>query len=299
MKTKLKALSSIFRFTVVLIVLCIVPSGAFASENNPIFAPAQNITEENFTEIQGDMLDSISEQIAELQSFYTNVSEASNASELQEILSIHLPLIKYASDGMNKEPCGISGFDLFQVENVTDYNYTDFQLKIVDYLGNMTEMLKAEQTNIAEAGDDERAKEIGETIADLEYLSTNVNATSDAAEMQKVILTYMKTQADKSLEKEIEHLEDNVSDIENTTDDINGNITELNDRISELTAQREKINGAEFLEDLKSIMPSSQAMPGMDFWNLMRCGGCNCPLYHPEKTQENNTDNSTKSLSEK
>ncbi|MDD2637084.1 MAG: hypothetical protein PHW82_16455, partial [Bacteroidales bacterium] len=77
MKVKTKVLNSIYRFTAVMIVLCILPVGAFASENKSAFTPGENITDENFTVVQAEMLDSISEQISELQSFYTNVSEAS------------------------------------------------------------------------------------------------------------------------------------------------------------------------------------------------------------------------------
>ena len=87
MKVKTKVLNSIYRFASVMIVLCILPLGAFASENKPAFTPGDNITDENFTDVQAEMLDSISEQISELQSFYTNVSEASSASDLQEVLS--------------------------------------------------------------------------------------------------------------------------------------------------------------------------------------------------------------------
>ena len=91
MKIKTKALHSIYRFAAVMLVLCTLTSGAFASENKPAFTPAENITDENFADVQSEMLESINDQIAELQSFYTNVSEASDASELQEVLSSNKP----------------------------------------------------------------------------------------------------------------------------------------------------------------------------------------------------------------
>jgi hypothetical protein len=43
------------------------PLGAFSSENKPAFTPSENITDENFADVQAGMLESISEQIAELQ----------------------------------------------------------------------------------------------------------------------------------------------------------------------------------------------------------------------------------------
>jgi len=151
---RIKSFKSFSRFAVVLMVLCTIPSGAFASENNPKYGPAWNITEENFTDVQADLLESISEQIAELQSFYSNVSEASNASDLQEILSSRRPANEcMGPHGMNMEPGemhmgpgGMHGvFGLDMVENVTDENFTDVQTEIVASLGNMTEMLEAKE----------------------------------------------------------------------------------------------------------------------------------------------------------
>ncbi len=306
MKTKAKSLISISSFAVLIMILCILPSGAFASVNNPAFTPVQNVTEENFTDVQANILASISEQIAKLQNFYDNVSEASNSSELQEVLSRHIPANGYEPTGINRrpcgicnEPCGIPEFDLYQVENVTDYNYTDIQPKIIISLENITDMLKAEQINLIKEGETERVKELGERIVNLEYLSISVSTTSNAAELQEIVLTYMKTQADNSLEKEIELIEYNVSYIESTTYELTDNITKLNDRISELTAQREKINGVKSLADLKKIMPFSQEIVGIGVVCPIQNGeweGCNCPMCNPVKTQDNNTDNNIENL---
>lgn len=64
--------------------------------------------------------------------------------------------------GVNQGPCRmpeLSGLD--QLENVTDANYTEFQIEITDSLGNMTEKLEAEQIRLKEAGEDDRAEELG------------------------------------------------------------------------------------------------------------------------------------------
>ena len=108
MKINTKLFNSISRVAAVLMVFCIIPSGAFASENKPAFAPAENITDENYADVQADLLDSLSEQIAELQSFYTNVSEASDASELQEVLASQKPASGGGPDGMNMGPGGMN-----------------------------------------------------------------------------------------------------------------------------------------------------------------------------------------------
>lgn len=302
----IKSLKPISRFVTVLMVLCILPSGAFAAENSPKFVPAQNLTEENFTDVRADILDSISEQIAELQSFYTNVSETSSASELQEVLLNQAPANGCGPDGkhrghegMNKGSCGMPGlFNLDKVENVTDDNYTDVQTEIVDSIGNMTGMLNKQLENTT---DENRTEMINEQITELEDLSTNVSAASSAAELQEVVLTHMKTQAVDSIEKEIEHIQVKVSENENRTDDSNENVTELNNKITELSTLKDDIYAAESLEDLKEIMSSSQGMPGMGLemghgmcpgQNPMQHGGYSpmCPGGMPENSADNSTE---------
>ncbi len=232
-----KLLKSIFSLAMVLIVLSIVPSGALASENgnqtnltDPMYSlradQAKNITEENFIVVQANILDSINKKITELQSLYSEVSKASNASDLQKVLFNH----RQAHEGMglggrhmghgetNQKHCRIPDlFVLNQVENVTDANYTAVQTEITDSLGNMTEILKAKQTRLKEAGEDDRSEELGERISDLQNLSNNVSEASTAAGLQDVVLIYVKTQAVYSLEKEIEHLQVKVNESEKTS----------------------------------------------------------------------------------
>lgn len=295
MKIKTKALNLIYRFAAIMMVLCIIPSGAFASENKPAFTPAESITDENYADVQAEMLDLISEQIAELQSFYTNVSEASDESELQEVLSSHMPANGCGTDG-NLGPGGMSRgfggmpglFGFVQVETMTDDNYTDVQAEMVDFLANMTEMLETEQTNLTEAGEENRAEELGERIADLKTLSGEISAASSAAELQDVVFTYIQTQAVDSLEMKIEHFEEMASDSNNMTDE---NMSEeISSRVTELTTLIEEIKGAESLEDLMEVMSSSQGMPGMGVGGPMQHGGC-CPIP-PFEAQDNSTDDS-------
>ncbi|WP_243684714.1 hypothetical protein [Methanosarcina barkeri] len=192
-------------------------------------------------------------------------------------------------------------FNLDQVANVTDDNYTDVQTDIVSSIGNMTEMLNKQLENNT---DENRTEMINEQITELEDLSTNVSAASSATELQEVVLTHMKTQAVDSIEKEIEHIQAKVSESENITDDSGENVTELNDKITELTTLMDNINATESLEDLKEIMSSSQGMPGMGHGmdhgmdhgmcpdqNPMQRGG-NFSMC-PGRITENSTDNST------
>lgn len=286
MEIKKRSLKPISRFSAVMLVLYILPSEAFASENKPSPAPPapaeniteeniteeniteENITEENFADTHEETLDSINdsinEQIAELQGFHTNLnesSEASNASELQEGLSNKTPANRHGPDAINMEPCrmdrGTGGmlrlFGFSKVERVTDGNYTDIQTEIVDFLGNMTEILIGQLTDTT---DESMTETVNEQIAELEALSSEINAASGAKELQDVILTYAKTQTVDSLEMKIEYLEEMKSKSESTTDE---NMSKGHRRsIIELNALIEEINGAESLENLMKIISSSR-----------------------------------------
>ncbi len=74
---------------------------------------------------------------------------------------------------------------------------------------------------------------------------------------------------------------------------LGGNTTELSSRITELTTLKEKISGAESLEDLKTIMSSFHGIPGVrdDMMNHGKRGGCACHMDRPDRM--NNVDNST------
>lgn len=285
---KKQALKSVAGFAVVLMILSIIPSGALASENGTSanqtnstddgfgkmipggmrhggagpdemhgmgFCPAGNITEDNFTDVQASVLDSITEKIAELQNMYSNVSEASTAEELKEALVAEKQ--EKAKDAVPSQKGGCSDKMcvpcFFEVENVTDENFTEVQAEIVDSIGNMTDKLNDKLENTT---DENMTAVLNEQITELEDLSADVSDASSAAELQEVVLTYMKAQAVDSLEKEIEHIETKVSDSENSTDDADENVTELNDRISELNALIEDINAAESFDELREIMSS-------------------------------------------
>jgi hypothetical protein len=291
---RIKVLTSIMRIVGVLMIVSIIPSCAFASENNSSnqmsdlrIEPISNVTEENFASVHTSILDSISKQITELQSFYTSVSEASNATELKEVLSSHRPSNECMGSGgmdmgsghMPMGPIEMNGFNLDAVANVTDDNFTDVQKEIIDSLGNTTGMLNDQLNNTKVSQDSNRTEEINERITEIQNLSTKVSEASTAAELKEVVFTYMQTQAVDSIDKEIGHLQTKVSESENT----GGNTTELSSRITELTTLKEKISGAESLEDLKTIMSSSYGIPGMgDPMRQEEHRGCG-PMDHPPK----------------
>ena len=317
---RIKPLKSISRIAVVLIVLSIIPSFAFASENGTqtnstnqtydlkfghAFGLLGKITEENFADVQAGILESISKKITELQSLYTDVSKASNASDLQGVLSSHRPANEcMGHDGMNMGPgqmrmgpCGMNGFNLNLVENVTDENFTDVQSEMLGSLQNMTDMLKDKQ-NHTEIGQDNRTEELNERITELQNLSTEVSKASNAAGLKEVVFTFMQTQAVDAIEKKIEHLQAKVNENENTSDGNTSN-EQISSRITELTTLKENVNGAKSLEDLKKIMSSSRGINGVGE-NSRHHGGHGRCGYHMDRhhriqdsTADNSTDNST------
>ncbi len=219
------------------------------------FCPAENITEENFTEVQTEVLNSITEKIAELQSLYNNVSETSTAEELQEVL-----LAERQANAEGAGPCGKNGFPdkmcgpcLFRVEDLTDENFTEVQTEIVDTLGNMTDMLNVQ---LEKSSDENMTEMLKGQISEFQDLSASVSGASSASELQDVVLTYMKAQAVDSIEKEIEHLETGVSENENSGEDTAGEVTKLNDKIKELTALKEDVNAAESFDEFRELMSS-------------------------------------------
>jgi hypothetical protein len=290
---RIKLLTSIMRIVGVLMIVSIIPSCAFATENNSPnqmsdmrLEPISNLTAGNFANVQTSILDSISKQITELQNLYTNISEASNATELKEVLSSHRPSNEFMGpDGMDMGPghmpmgsIEMNGFNLDEVANVTDDNFSDVQKEIIDSLGNTTDMLNDHLNDTKVSQDSNRTEEINARITEIKNISTKVSGASTAAELKEVVFTFMQTQSVDSIEKEIEHLQTKVS--ENTS----GNTTELSGRITELTTLKEKISGAESLEDLKTIMSSSHGIPGMreDMMKHGGQGGRECHMDKPD-----------------
>lgn len=277
---RIKSLISIYHIAMVLVALTVIPSCALASENglpNRMFdmrlGQGGNLTDENFANIQKSMLDSISKQITELQSFYTDVSKASNASELEGVLLNHRPAnrcfgvsrVTVRPGHMNRGFFGISAFNLDKVADVTDDNFTDVQKEIVDSLGKTTEMLKDRLNDTKVSQDSNLTAKVNERITDLQNLSTDVSKASTAAELKEVVFKYTQAQAVDSLEKEIENLQTTISNSENTS----VNTTELNNRITELTTLKEKISGAKSLEEFNTIISSYRENSGM---KIVRCG---------------------------
>jgi hypothetical protein len=132
----IKISRSIAFVLMVLIVLCIVPSFAFASENNyMVNAMEYNVASGNFSDMKAMELDSLSKQISMLQGIYANVNNASNVSELQQEMCTHIMVTSNTHMNIHRMNIG-AGFNLATVANATDANFTDVQTNITSAIQN-------------------------------------------------------------------------------------------------------------------------------------------------------------------
>ncbi|AKB18028.1 MULTISPECIES: hypothetical protein [unclassified Methanosarcina] len=316
---KKQVVKSVASFAVVLMVLSIIPYGAFALENGANtnqksatnengfgkmmpggmrhggagpdetrgmgLGPAENITEENFDDVQAEMLNSITERIAELQSMYSNVSEAATAEDLQAVLIAERQAnAERAGPGEKSgSPFEVYGPRFFEIENLTDKNFADVQTEMLDSLQNMTEKLEEIQTKLTEAGDEDRAEELEEKITEIQNLYAEISGAPTAAELKEIVFAHLQTQAIESFEKEIESLNARVTEDGNTNDE------RLEDRITEITALIADVEGAESLDELKEIMSSEMKDKKGP---MQKDGRGNMPGRHGSM-QDNSMDNGT------
>lgn len=322
---KIRPLNSISLILAMLTVLS-VSSYAFASENGTgansmnqtpdlkfglSSGFSGNTTGENFTDVKAFILNSISKRITELQSLYTDVSKASNESDLKEVLLSHRQANQYIGPErlgmrhgrMNIGSCGANGFYLNQVENVTDENFTAVKIEMLSSLQNSIVILKDKQTRLVEVEQNNRTQELNETLNErinkLQNLSTEVSKASTASELKEVVFKYMQTQAVDLIDREIKYLQAKVSESKNesngnNTSNGNKSIEQINSRIAELTTLKENINGAKSLDDLKKIISSSRGISGPKE-NMMHhkgYGRYGCHVDRYSRIQSSNFNNS-------
>jgi hypothetical protein len=242
------------------IVLGIVPSFAFALENNHTEnVMCGNVTSGNFTAMKAMELDSLSTQISMLQGIYANVSNASNASELQQAMFTHIMMLSPNTQMcVNRMNIG-AGFDLATVANVTDANFTDVQAELLGSIQNVTNMLQNKQ-NWSEANNNTNmTAQIGDRIANLQNLSDQVNSTTNATELQGVVLTFAQTQLTNSIGMKITKLQQ----IENNMSANNTNMAMLDNKIANLIALKGNLSNTTSIGGLMAITSSFRPMLGM------------------------------------
>ena len=248
------------------IVLGIVPSFAFASENNLTENVMYgNVTSGNFTVMKAMELDSLSKQISMLQGIYANVSNASNASELQQAMYTHIMMLSPNTQMcVNRMNIG-AGFNLATVANVTDANFTDVKTGLLDSIQNLTVALQNQQNRSEANNDSYMTVQIGDRIANLQNLSDQVNSTTNATELQGVVLTFAQTQLTNSIGMKITKLQQ----IENNMSANDTNMATLDYKIANLTALERNINNTTSIGGLMAIMYSFHPMLEMGDRQMM------------------------------
>jgi len=243
------------------IILGIAPSFAFALENSHLENGMYgNVTSGNFTVMKAMELDSLSKQISTLQGIYANVSNASNASELQQAMFTHMMMLSPNPQMcVNRTNIG-AGFNLATVSNVTDANFTDVQAGLLVSIQNVTAILKNQQNRSEANNNSNMTAKIGDRIANLQNLSNQVNSTTNATELQGVVLTFAQTQLTNSIGMKITKLQQ----IENNMNVNDTNMAMLDYKIANLTALRGNINNTTSIGGLMAIMSSFHPMLGME-----------------------------------
>lgn len=245
----------------IFIILGIAPSFAFALENSHLENGMYgNVTSGNFTVMKAMELDSLSKQISTLQGIYANVSNASNASELQQAMFTHMMMLSPNPQMcVNRTNIG-AGFNLATVSNVTDANFTDVQAGLLVSIQNVTAILKNQQNRSEANNNSNMTAKIGDRIANLQNLSNQVNSTTNATELQGVVLTFAQTQLTNSIGMKITKLQQ----IENNMNVNDTNMAMLDYKIANLTALRGNINNTTSIGGLMAIMSSFHPMLGME-----------------------------------
>jgi hypothetical protein len=260
MSTGIKTSGAISCVLMMFIVLGIVPSFAFASENNHTENETYgNVTSGNFTVMKAMELDSLSKQISMLQGIYANVSNASNASELHQAMYTHIMMLSPNTHMFVNWMSIGAGFNLVTVANVTDENFTDVQAGLLSSIQNMTAELQNQQNRSEAINDSYMTAQIGDRITNLQNLSDQVNSTTNATELQGVVLTFAQTQLTNSIDMKITKLQQ----IENNTSANDTNMATLDYKIANLTSLRGNINNTTSIGGLMAIMSSFHPMIGM------------------------------------
>jgi hypothetical protein len=247
-------------FISLIIILCIIPSGAFASRDEPQInstvqinshsyswksGSGEDITEGNFNKTQINMLASINKQITQLQSLYMDIGKASNGSEVKKLLSSYKtakfdqnyteiyigPVNIIISSG--KEPGKMQTF-IFRPENLTEENFKETRDKMLISIENIIQALEKQKADLKASGQESLAEELNTQIIKLQALHTNISKTSDASELKKVLSNYVQFQAAEDVEKEMKSFEAKMG----KNRDIDGNITygNINNEMEEFDA---------------------------------------------------------------
>lgn len=243
-----------------LLIVCVSSSGVLALESgtqvNSIsqtsgqifdtrYTFRGNINEENFSTFQAGILNSLTKQITELQTLYSDVNQASNSSELEKVLSNH----SLAQDSVwhssmqtgsgtiyiksGNRPGKMHVFS-YNLENINEANFNETRGKMLGSLENMTQALEGEKKDFEVAGASEMVQELDGQITELQNLHTNISKASNAAELKNALTNYMQAQTIAHVENEIRSFETEMNENKNPNGDIQ--YSQFKDEIKDFNA---------------------------------------------------------------
>jgi hypothetical protein len=222
---KTNSVKSIARFAVVLMVLSIIPSGAFAAED----------------EISAD-----------------EMTRAGPGNMMKERMG-------QMGSEMAPGPAGMAGMGMVPLDYADDEYFSDIKEAMLERLdqqiermSNMPEMPETDDLPVgvdeekAAARAEARAEANAEKLAGLETLYSEIEDAESLDDLKAIALSQAKEGVSDAIEKEIgkfTKMQENIGEIEN--EDITEEL--LASTIADLTALQEQVNGAEDREDLQEI----------------------------------------------
>ena len=254
----LKAISGVL---LVLMVTSIVPSLAFAAENNTA-SDHGGFLAGDFATIKAKALNYLNNEISRLQGVSANVSAANNLTELRAALGRDRMSSRQHVMNVDGNGCGLvvgGGFRLNEIATVNDTTFPTVKANMVSSLQNMTAVLQNQENKATANNNTARATQIADKITVIQNLTNQINLTTDAAGLQDAVLTFMKSQSDDTINKQIAQLKN----IENNTTDANVTAN-INTRIANLNTLETNINNATSLSALQQVLSSSQIMVAHD-----------------------------------
>jgi len=227
---KTNSVKSIARFAVVLMVLSIIPSGAFAAED----------------EISAD-----------------EMTRAGPGIMMKGKMG-------HMGSEMGPGPTGMSGMGMVPLEYADEDYFPEIQAAMLEHLDRQIERMSnmpeiPELEDLPEGVDEEkaaawaeaRAKAHDEKLSELEDLKTEIGAAGSLDDLKAIAFSHAKDGVSDAIAREIEKftkMQENIGEIEN--EDITEEL--LTSTIADLTALQEQVDSAEDREDLQEIRESVQ-----------------------------------------
>ncbi|MDD3042872.1 MAG: hypothetical protein PHV51_03160 [Methanosarcinaceae archaeon] len=219
---KTKSLKAFGGFALVLMVLSIIPSGAFAAEET-------TVAEDSDIARNGKMVG--------------NMRAAKGMDGMQGMQKM---------SGNTQMPAGMG---LVLLEDLNEENFTDVQAIILEQLDNRIDRLNEMKARCLENDNEDMAKELDAKLVLLESFYKEVEGATSAEALEKIIFDHVKENKLESLEEQIEKLEKMKTELKGSEDEDRATKLEeqLGEQISKLQARYEAISGAEDLDALKEV----------------------------------------------